>query len=88
MTAQWNFKQKREKIKALLLYLVSYSAVIKDYIFSCNTLVKVMYYFNLQLARIWPSTFITQSMAETNNFTLKAYCYIVFNNENTFWLQK
>lgn len=51
---------------------------------------KLKYYFNIQLARIWPSIFIMQSMAETNNFTLKVNSYIdlTMKTRNTFWLQK
>lgn len=52
MTAQWNLKQKGGGNKALLLYLVSYSADIQGYIFSYNTVMKLKYYFYLQLARI------------------------------------
>lgn len=55
---------------------------MESYIFSYNTVMKLTYYFILQLAVVWPSIFITQSMAETNDFTGKAYCYIDFNNEN------
>lgn len=53
-------------------------------------MMKLKYYFNLQLANIWPSVFIMQSMAETNNFTLEAHCYIHLNteNKNVFCLQE